>query len=197
MPTAAKLVVLGVVAVFAAMAANFGHDLAYRVHALLVLALATFLAWRVMTADQRAGRPKLAWGPDTGYDDDVIRAGVIATAFWGIVGFLVGVLIAFQLAFPALNFDLPWTSFGRMRPLHTSAVIFAFGGNALIATSFYIVQRTCGARLVSRDLAWFVFWGYQFFIVLAATGYVLGQTQSKEYAEPEWYIDIWLTIVWV
>lgn len=84
-----------------------------------------------------------------------------------------------------------------MRPLHTSAVIFAFGGNALIATSFYVVQRTSRARLFGGDLGWFVFWGYQLFIVLAATGYLLGITQSREYAEPEWYVDLWLTIVWV
>ena len=88
-------------------------------------------------------------------------------------------------------------NFGRLRPLHTSAVIFAFGGNALIATSFYVVQRTSAARLWGGNLAWFVFWGYQLFIVLAATGYLLGGTQSKEYAEPEWYVDLWLTIVWV
>ncbi|MEM9783021.1 MAG: cbb3-type cytochrome c oxidase subunit I, partial [Pseudomonadota bacterium] len=129
MPTAFKLAALGMLAVFAAMAANFGHDLAYRVHALLILALAAFLFWRVMTAEDR--KPALVSGPDpnSGYDDAVIRAGVIATAFWGVVGFLVGVYIAFQLAFPWLNWDLPWTSFGRLRPLHTSAVIFAFGGN--------------------------------------------------------------------
>ena len=133
----------------------------------------------------------------SGYADGVIRAGVIATVFWGVAGFLVGDIIAWQLAFPALNLDLPWTNFGRMRPLHTSAVIFAFGGNALIATSFYVVQRTCRARLAGKWSPWFVFWGYQLFIVLAATGYLLGVTQSKEYAEPEWYVDVWLTIVWV
>ncbi|MCK5041793.1 MAG: cbb3-type cytochrome c oxidase subunit I, partial [Sphingomonadales bacterium] len=131
------------------------------------------------------------------YQDDVVRAASIATMFWGVVGFLVGLVIALQLAFPALNFDLPWTSFGRLRPLHTSAVIFAFGGNALLATSFYSVQRTCRTPLASAKAAWFVFWGYQIFIVLAATGYVLGITQSKEYAEPEWYVDLWLTVVWV
>ena len=122
---------------------------------------------------------------------------MIATVFWGIAGFLVGLFIALQLAFPLLNLDLPWTTFGRLRPLHTSAVIFAFGGNALIATSFYVVQRTTGARLWGGNLAWFVFWGYQLFIVLAATGYLLGITQRKEYAEPEWYVDLWLTVVWV
>jgi cytochrome c oxidase cbb3-type subunit I len=134
---------------------------------------------------------------ETGYADGVIRAGVIATVFWGIAGFLVGDVIAWQLAFPILNLDLEWTSFGRLRPLHTSAVIFAFGGNALIASSFYVVQRTSRARLAGRWSPWFVFWGYQLFIVLAATGYLFGVTQSKEYAEPEWYVDLWLTLVWV
>ncbi|MCY3984511.1 MAG: cytochrome-c oxidase, cbb3-type subunit I [Roseovarius sp.] len=135
--------------------------------------------------------------PDTsGYMDEIVRYGVIATLFWGIAGFLVGVVIAAQLAWPILNLE-PYLNFGRLRPLHTSAVIFAFGGNALLCTSFYVVQRTCNARLFGGDLAWFVFWGYQLFIVLAATGYLLGITQSKEYAEPEWYVDIWLTIVWV
>lgn len=131
------------------------------------------------------------------YDDDVIRWGVIATVFWGMAGFLAGLYIALQLALPVLNLGLEWTAFGRLRPLHTSAVIFAFGGNALIATSFYVVQRTCRARLAFPGLARFVFWGYQLFIVLAATGYLLGITQGKEYAEPEWYVDLWLTIVWV
>ena len=99
--------------------------------------------------------------------------------------------------FPALNFDLPWLSFGRIRPLHTSAVIFAFGGNVLIGTSFYVVQRTCRARLAGDLAPWFVVLGYNFFIVIAGTGYLLGITQSKEYAEPEWYADLWLTVVWV
>ncbi|MFM2371434.1 MAG: cytochrome-c oxidase, cbb3-type subunit, partial [Pseudomonadota bacterium] len=141
---------------------------------------------------------KAILAPDQGrYDDDVIRWGVIATVFWGMAGFLAGLFIALQLALPVLNLGLEWTAFGRMRPLHTSAVIFAFGGNALIATSFYVVQRTCRARLAFPGLARFVFWGYQLFIVLAATGYLLGITQGKEYAEPEWYVDLWLTIVWV
>ncbi len=131
------------------------------------------------------------------YDDGLVRAGVILTTFWGCVGFLVGLYIALQLAFPALNLGFEYTTFGRLRPLHTSAVIFAFGGTALIATSFYIVQRTCRARLALPGVAKFVFWGYQLFIVLAATGYVMGVTQAKEYAEPEWYVDLWLTLVWV
>ncbi|WP_043362775.1 cytochrome-c oxidase, cbb3-type subunit I [Belnapia sp. F-4-1] len=127
-----------------------------------------------------------------------VRAFAIATVFWGIAGFLAGVVIAAQLAFPLLNLDLEWTTFGRLRPLHTSAVIFAFGGNALIGTSLFIVQRTCRARLFGgEEMGWFLFWGYQFFIVTAAVGYLFGVTQGKEYAEPEWYVDIWLTLVWV
>jgi cytochrome c oxidase cbb3-type subunit I len=131
------------------------------------------------------------------YNFGIVRYGVIASLFWGIAGFLVGLILALQLAFPVFNFDLPWLAFGRLRPLHTSAVIFAFGGNVLLATSFYVVQRTCRARLAGDLAPWFVFWGYQFFIVIAGTGYLLGITQSKEYAEPEWYADLWLTIVWV
>jgi cytochrome c oxidase cbb3-type subunit 1 len=130
--------------------------------------------------------------------DGPIRVATIASVFWGVAGFVVGDVIAWQLAFPQLNLDLPWTSFGRLRPLHTSAVIFAFGGNALIATSLWVVQRTCRARLFGGPaLATLLFWGYQLFIVMAASGYVLGVTQSREYAEPEWYVDLWLTVVWV
>lgn len=133
------------------------------------------------------------------YADAVIKAGVIASTFWGIAGMLVGVIIALQLCFPNFMYfpDLPWTNFGRMRPLHTSAVIFAFGGNVLITTSFYAVQRTCRARLFGGSLPWFVMWGYNIFIVMAGTGYLEGISQSREYAEPEWYLDLWLTLVWV
>jgi cytochrome c oxidase cbb3-type subunit 1 len=133
------------------------------------------------------------------YEEGVVKAGIAATMFWGIAGFLVGLVIALQLTWPNLFYfpDIPWTNFGRLRPLHTSAVIFAFGGNALIATSFYVVQRTCRTRLAGGMWAWFVFWGYQLFIAVAATGYLMGITQGKEYAEPEWYADLWLTVVWV
>ncbi len=191
-----KLTLLAFIALIAAIGADWGHDLAYRVHAFLIVGVSAGLFIWVLRNMEEQAVPAPA---PTGYADGVIRAGVIATAFWGVTGFLVGTFIAFQLAFPELNFDWgqPFTNFGRLRPLHTSAVIFAFGGNALIATSFYVVQRTCSARLWGGNTAWFVFWGYQLFIVLAATGYLLGATQSKEYAEPEWYIDIWLTIVWL
>ena len=133
------------------------------------------------------------------YEDTIVKFGVAAAMFWGIAGFLVGLIIALQLTFPHLFYfpDFGWTNFGRLRPLHTSAVIFAFGGNVLIATSFYVVQRTCRTRLAGGMWPWFVFWGYNLFIVIAGTGYLLGVTQSKEYAEPEWYADLWLTIVWV
>ena len=195
MSIALKLLVLGLIAFWAAVSANFARDLAFQVHAILIMLVAggVFL-WTLRRHDPDADPVVIS-----GYADGVIRAGVIATAFWGIVGFLVGTVIAFQLAFPTLNIDWaqPFANFGRLRPIHTSAVIFAFGGNALICTSFYVVQRTSAARLWGGNLHWFVFWGYQLFIVLAATGYLLGATQSKEYAEPEWYIDIWLTIVWV
>ena len=136
----------------------------------------------------------LKTAPD--YNLAIVKMFTIATVFWGVVGFAVGLLIALQLAFPALNFE-PYLNFGRLRPLHTSAVIFAFGGNALFATSYYIVQRTCQVRLWCDGLAKFTFWGYQGVIVMAALGYVLGVTQGKEYAEPEWYVDLWLTVVWV
>src|SRR3984885_8694168 len=132
------------------------------------------------------------------YNDDVVKKFVIATMFWGIVAFLVGVYIAAELAWPSLNLGLSFTNFGRLRPVHTSAAIFAFGGSALLGTSMYVVQRTCRARLFGGDaLASFVFWGYQFFIVMAALSYVMGFSQGKEYAEPEWHIDLWMTVVWV
>tara|TARA_X000000950_G_scaffold161224_1_gene197180 strand:+ start:5161 stop:6609 length:1449 start_codon:yes stop_codon:yes gene_type:complete len=133
---------------------------------------------------------------DNKYNYEVLKKFAIAAVFWGVVGFAAGVFIATQMVFPDLNIE-PYLNFGRLRPLHTSAVIFAFGGNVLLGTSYYVVQRTCGVRLWSDKLANFTFWGYQAFIVMAALGYLLGYTQGKEYAEPEWYVDIWLTIVWV
>jgi cytochrome c oxidase cbb3-type subunit 1 len=133
------------------------------------------------------------------YANNVVKAGVIASMFWALAGMTVGLVAALQLAFPhAFYFpDLPFLNFGRIRPLHTSGVVFAFGGNVLLATSFYVVQRTCRARLAGGAWPWFVFWGYNIFIVLAGTGYLEGITQAREYAEPEWYADIWLTVVWV
>jgi cytochrome c oxidase cbb3-type subunit 1 len=134
--------------------------------------------------------------PLPNYNDDIVKLFTLASVFWGVVGMLVGLVIALQLCFPWLNFE-PYFSFGRLRPVHTSGVIFAFGGNVLFATSYFVVQRTCRTRLWNDKLAFFTFWGYQLFIVMAALGYVLGVTQGKEYAEPEWYADLWLTAVWV
>ena len=132
------------------------------------------------------------------YDEAVIRKFMIAGTFWGVVAFLVGVYLALELAFPALNFGLEFLNFGRLRPVHTSAAIFAFGGSILIGSSLHIVQRTCRTRLFGgAGLADFLFWGYQFFIVMAALSYVMGFSQSQEYSEPEWHLDVWLTLVWV
>lgn len=130
------------------------------------------------------------------YNYDIVKLFTIASTFWGIFGFLAGVFIASQLAFPDLNFN-EFFNFGRFRPVHTTAVIFAFGGNVLFATSFFVVQRTCGARLWGSDrLLKFIFWGYQAFLVLALVGYTFGITEAKEYAESEWYADLLLLVVW-
>ncbi|MCK6430799.1 MAG: cytochrome-c oxidase, cbb3-type subunit I [Burkholderiaceae bacterium] len=131
------------------------------------------------------------------YNYGVIRAFSIMTVVWGIVGMLVGVLIAAQMAWPELNFGVPWLSFGRLRPLHTNAVIFAFGGCALFATSYYVVQRTSQVPLFAPKLAWFTFWGWQVVIVAAAVTLPLGITTSKEYAELEWPIDLLIAAVWI
>jgi cytochrome c oxidase cbb3-type subunit 1 len=132
-----------------------------------------------------------------GYNYRVVRQFSVMTVVWGVVGMLVGVVIAAQLAWPELNFDTPWLSFGRLRPLHTNAVIFAFGGCALFGTSLYVVQRTCQVGLLSDRLAAFVFWGWQLVIVCAAVSLPLGYTSSKEYAELEWPIDLLIAVVWI
>lgn len=134
--------------------------------------------------------------PAPRYNDEIVKLFTIAALFWGIVGMAVGLFIAMELTWPLLNFDEHF-NFGRLRPVHTSGVVFAFGGNVLFATSYYIVQRTGRTRLWNDAVATFTFWGYQAFIVMAAVGYVFGITEGKEYAEPEWYAKLWLTIVWV
>ncbi len=132
------------------------------------------------------------------YNYDVVRKFALMTVVWGVVGMLVGVIIASQLAWPSVMYtDLPWLTFGRLRPLHTNAVIFAFGGCALFATSYYVVQRTCHTQLFAPMLAKFTFWGWQLVIVSAAITLPMGYTSSKEYAELEWPIDILITLVWV
>ena len=181
------------------LGAAMAHDIAFAFHASLGCVASLFAAFAILNnyydrpfnlpPQEIDGRPNYNLGP--------IKFAAVAAVVWGIAGFTVGLIIASQLAWPTLNLDLPWTTFGRLRPLHTSAVIFAFGGNVLIATSFYVVQKTCRARLAGYIAPWFVVIGYNLFIVIAGTGYLLGVTQSKEYAEPEWYADLWLTIVWV
>jgi len=133
----------------------------------------------------------------TTYNYKVVRQFAIMTVVWGIVGMLVGVILAAQLIWPDLTFGIEWLSYGRLRPLHTNAVIFAFGGSAMFAVSYYIVQRTCQVRLWAEKLAAFTFWGWTLVIVLAAVTLPLGYTSSKEYAELEWPIDLLITVVWV
>lgn len=131
------------------------------------------------------------------YNYKVVRQFSIATVIWGLVGMLVGVIIAAELTWPGISMDIPWLSYGRLRPLHTNAVIFAFGGSSLFATSYYVVQRTCGARLFGGPLIAFTFWGWQAVILAAAITLPLGMTQGKEYAELIWPIDILIAAVWV
>lgn len=131
------------------------------------------------------------------YDDAIVRKFCVMAVVWGIVGMLVGVVAAAQLAFPALNMDIPFLTFGRIRPLHTNAVIFAFGGCVLFATMYYSVQRTMKVRLFSDTISKITFWGWQLIIVLAALTLPLGMTQAKEYAELEWPIDILIAVVWI
>ena len=138
-----------------------------------------------------------AAGREPVYSDDPVRWFALAAVLWGVVGMLVGVIIAAQLAWPELNLGIPWLSYGRLRPLHTNAVIFAFGGSALFATSYHVVQRTCQTRLFAPALAMFTFWGWQVVIVLAAVTLPLGITSGKEYAELEWPIDLLIAVVWV
>jgi cytochrome c oxidase cbb3-type subunit 1 len=134
---------------------------------------------------------------ESSYNDKVVRQFIIMTIAWGVIGMLVGIFIAAELIWPGLSFDQPWLNYGRLRPLHTNAVIFAFGGSALIGMSYYVVQRTCHVRLAFDKLAAFTFWGWQTVIVLAVITLPLGITQSKEYAELEWPIDLLLAVVWV
>ena len=172
---------------------------AYAFHAYLFTAASIAAVFAIINRyyERTAEKPLLEIDGKPNYNMGPVKFSIIAAVFWGIAAFTVGLYIACELAFPFLNLDLPWIAFGRLRPLHTSAAIFAFGGNVLLATSFYVVQRTCRARLAGDLAPWFVVLGYNFFIVIAGTGYLLGITQGKEYAEPEWYSDLWLTVVWV
>ncbi|HZD91159.1 MAG TPA: cytochrome-c oxidase, cbb3-type subunit I [Pseudolabrys sp.] len=171
---------------------------AYAFHAYLFCAASVAAVFAIINRyyERPAVLPPLEIDGKPNYNLGPIKFATVAGVIWGLAAFTVGVFIALELSFPQLNLDL-YLNFGRLRPLHTSAAIFAFGGNVLIATSFYVVQRTSRARLAGDLAPWFVVLGYNFFILIAGTGYVLGITQSKEYAEPEWYADLWLTVVWV
>jgi cytochrome c oxidase cbb3-type subunit I len=131
------------------------------------------------------------------YDDGVVRGFAVMSVIYGVVGMLVGVIIAAQLTWPELNMGVEWLTYGRLRPLHTNAVIFAFGGSVLFATSYYVVQRTCHTALFSSKLAWFTFWGWNAVIVSAVITLPMGLTQSKEYAELIWPVDLLIAVVWV
>jgi len=131
------------------------------------------------------------------YNYDIVRKFTVAALVWGVLGMLAGLYAALELSFPWLNLEIPELTFGRLRPVHTTLVIFGFGGSALFATSYYVVQRTCQARLASDALASFTFWGWNAAVGLGAVSYMLGITQSREYAEFEWPIDILITVVWV
>ena len=191
--------VLVVLAALSIMIAANAHTPEFAFHAYLFAAGSVAAAFAIVNRyyGRDAELPPLTVNGKPNYNMGPIKFATVAAVFWGIAGFTIGLWAALELAFPVLNFDLPWFSFGRIRPLHTSAVIFAFGGNVLVGTSFYVVQRTCRARLAGDIAPWFVVLGYNFFIVIAGTGYLLGITQAKEYAEPEWYADLWLTVVWV
>ena len=131
------------------------------------------------------------------YSDTVVRGFALVAVLYGIVGMLVGVIIAAELAWPEISMGIPWLSYGRLRPLHTNAVIFAFGGSVLFATSYHVVQRTCQTRLFMPGLAMFTFIGWNLVVLAAVITLPLGYTQGKEYAELEWPIDLLIAVVWV
>lgn len=188
------LLILGIVTVFGLVMAALGAGDAMGVHGFIVLFAGLGLIFAV-------GRSFYAPAPvedrSRAYYDDPIKVGIVLAMVWAVIGMGVGDWVAWMLAYPDLRFDAAWSSFGRMRPVHTTGVIFGFGGNALIATSMHVMQRTSRARMAGQISPWFVLLGYNLFVVLAVTGYVMGVTQSKEYAEAEWYADIWLVIVWI
>src|SRR5689334_16484011 len=187
-------VILIVMAIVGVAMAALGKSDPLGVHGVMVLAYSGALLYLVLSA---------LYGPEpredrqASYYDDPIKVGIALSMAWAVFGMFMGVWTAAQLAWPDLAFDAGWSTFGRLRPTHTTGVIFGFGGNALIATSFHVVQRTSRARLAGQISPWFVLLGFNLFCILAASGYLLGVTQSKEYAEPEWYADLWLVIVWV
>lgn len=188
------MLITGIGVLIGLVMAVAGRDDAMGAHGWIVLAFCAVLFFVVGNAIYN---PEPTEDRASSYYDDPTKVGIIFALFWAVVGMGMGVWVAAQLAWPDLRFDAAWSSFGRIRPVHTSGVIFGFGGNALIATSFHIMQRTSRARMPGQVTPWFVLLGFNLFCVVAASGYLMGVTQSKEYAEPEWYADLWLVVVWV
>ena len=190
----AAILTLGLLAIVGLAMAAAGRGEPIGVHGFMVLIGSVALAFPILA---RLYDPEPPVSRLEEYYDDPTRVGIVLTMIWAVIGMAAGVWVAALLAWPDLTFDAAWASFGRLRPVHTSGVIFGFGGNALIATSFHVLQRTSRARLPDQFSPWFVLIGYNLFCIIAASGYLMGVTQSKEYAEPEWYADIWLVIVWL
>ena len=188
------LIILLVVSLAGLLITVGGRHDAIAIHGLLIILFCALLAAPIWSI---RNKPEPSHERLKTYYDDPTKVGIILSISWGVIGMAVGDWIAWLMAYPDLTFDAAWASYGRLRPVHTSGVIFGFGGNALIATSFHVVQRTSRARLSGQLSPWFVLLGFNLFCLLAASGYLLGITQSKEYAEPEWYADIWLVIVWL
>src|SRR5690606_13022681 len=188
------LVILIAVALCGLLLAAIGRGDDLSVHGAMIMALAILGIFGVISGYYK---PEPSSARLDSYYDDPSKFGILAAMAWAVLGLFVGDWVAWQLVNPDLTFDAGWSSFGRIRPVHTTAVIFGFGGNALIATSFYVMQRTSRARMPDQLSPWFVLLGYNLFCLLAVSGYMIGLTQSREYAEPEWYADIWLVIVWV
>lgn len=188
------LVIATAVAFCGGVMAIVGRSDVLGVHGLITMLFAGIVLYFIMASFYE---PEPTEDRTASYYDDPTKVGIVLAMVWAVIGMFMGVWVAAQLAWPNLAFDAAWSSFGRLRPVHTSGVIFGFGGNALIATSLHVVQRTSRARLAGQISPWFVLLGFNLFCILAASGYLLGVTQSKEYAEPEWYADLWLVIVWV
>jgi cytochrome c oxidase cbb3-type subunit 1 len=187
-------VIAAAVAIAGAAMAWFGRSDVLGIQGLTVMFLAVGLLYLILFSFDQ---PEPRGDRESSYYDDPIKAGIALSMAWAVFGMFMGVWVAAQLAWPDLAFDAGWSSFGRLRPTHTTGVIFGFGGNALIATSFHVLQRTSRTRLAGQLSPWFVLLGYNLFCVLAVSGYLMGTTQSKEYAEAEWYADLWLVVVWV
>ncbi|MGD9843956.1 MAG: cytochrome-c oxidase, cbb3-type subunit I [Variibacter sp.] len=189
----ALLILLALAVTGLAMAVGGRND-PFGIHGTMVLVAAIAGAFAVISGYYAPEPPEERLDS---YYDTPTKFGLVVAMVWAVIAMAVGDWVAWLLAYPEWTFDAAWASFGRIRPVHTSGVIFGFGGNALIATSFYVMQRTSRARLPDQLTPWFILFGYNLFCIIAASGYLMGVTQSREYAEPEWYADIWLVIVWV